>query len=173
MTAPLSEPLTAAIVAVADALAGSRWLVVGSVARVLSGFATTPRDLDIEVAAAQIDQAAERLGLDVVDTRDGRASSRRATGEIAGIEIDLTAGLTLFGPGGILPPDFDLMAQFATQATVAGCSIPVAPLEEQIVRILISGNEDRRLRFVREAPADYIARNDYVELRLAAARAAR
>lgn len=173
MTTPLSEPLTTAMTAVADALAGLDWLIVGSVARALSGFATTPRDLDIEVAAAQIDQAAERLELDVVDVRDARASSRRATGEIAGVEIDLTASLTLIGPGGILPPDFDLMVQFATRATVAGQDILVAPLEEQIVRILISGNEDRRLRFVREAPSDYITRNDYVELRLAAARAAR
>ena len=85
----------------------------------------------------------------------------------------MTAGLTLIGPGGILPPDFDLMRQFATEATVDGRSVPVAPLEEQIVRILVSGNEARRARFVRESPADYIARSDYVELRLAAARAAR
>jgi hypothetical protein len=131
MTTPLSEPLTAAITAVADALTGVDWLITGSVARALSGFAATPRDLD------------------------------------------LTAGLTLIGPGGILPPDFDLMWQFSTEATVDGRSVRLAPLEEQIVRILVSGNEARRARFVREAAADYIARNDYVELRLAAARAAR
>jgi hypothetical protein len=173
MTTPLSEPLTAAITAVADALTGVDWLITGSVARALSGFAATPRDLDLEVAAAQIEQAATRLGLGVADMRDSQASSRRAIGAIGTVELDLTAGLTLIGPGGILPPDFDLMWQFSTEATVDGRSVRLAPLEEQIVRILVSGNEARRARFVREAAADYIARNDYVELRLAAARAAR
>ena len=176
MTTPLPEPLTAAITAVADALEGVDWLITGSVARALSGFAATPRDLDVEVAATQIEQAAARLGLGVANMRDPQASSRRAIGAIGTVgtvELDMTAGLTLIGPGGILPPDFDLMRQFATEATVDGRSVPVAPLEEQIVRILVSGNEARRARFVRESPADYIARSDYVELRLAAARAAR
>lgn len=149
------------------------WLVAGSTARALSGFATTPRDLDIEVASADIDRAAISLGLVAHDAHDPRARSRRAAGRIGDVELDVTAGLTLTGPGGILPPDFDLMCRFATPMDVAGHLVLVAPLEEQIVRILVSGNEERRARFVREAPADFVARSDYVELRLDAARAAR
>lgn len=170
---PLPGPLEAALLDIADALSALSWLVTGSTARALAGFAARPRDLDIEVAAGLADEAARRLDLSLSDQVDSRARSRRAGGRIAGVDVDLTAGLTLIGPSGILPPDFDLMLRFATTVSIDGRPIALAPLEEQMVRILISGDESRRARFVAEAPGDFRPRNDYVELRLAAARAAR
>jgi hypothetical protein len=169
----LPRPLRSALLDVADALATVPWLVAGSTARALCGFDAVPRDLDIEVASSSTDRAAELLGMEASDRVDPRARSRRATGTIDGVEVDLTAGLTLIGPGGVLPPDFDLMQQFATTVTIDGRPVPVAPVEEQIVRILVGGDETRRVRLVAEAPAGFTPRGDYVELRLAAARAAR
>lgn len=171
----LSAVLTTALGQTARTLgsAGIDWLVAGGTARALCGFATTPDDLDVEVASADIDAAAAALGLPVGDARDATARSRRATGFVAGVEVDLTAGLVLTGPGGVLPPDFDLMSDFATTVDIGGWTIPVMPVEEQIVRILVTGDEDRRLRFVREAPDGFVARDDYVSARLGSARATR
>ncbi len=175
LPSPLSAVLTAALRQIAEALgsAGIDWLVAGGTARALSGFATTPNDLDIEVASADMDAAAAALGLSVTDARDATARSRRATGSVAGVDVDLTAGLVLTGPGGVLPPDFDLMTAFATTVDVGGRAVPVMPVEEQIVRILVTGDEERRPRFVREAPDGFVARDDYVSARLGSARATR
>lgn len=169
----LAPPLQQALVAVALALGGIEWLVGGSTARALLGFATTPRDLDIEVTTDDVHRAAAALGTTAALAVDDRARSMRAGAEHGGVEIDVSAGLTLVGPGGNLPPDFALMWRFATPLPVAGHTVHVAPVEEQIVRILVSGHEARRARFVAEAPAGFIARDDYVSLRLDAARAAR
>ncbi len=171
----LPRPFLDALDAVADRLdaAGVVWLVTGSGARALRGFATEPRDLDLEVAGADAAAAAAALGMAPDTTQDARGRSIRAVGAVAGMEVDLTAGLTLTGPGGVLPADFPLMAQFATHVRVGRRTVRVAPLEEQIVRILVTGDEARRRRFVEEAPDGFIALNDYVELRLGSARAAR
>ncbi len=172
----MSEPaphLQQALAFTAAALTGIEWLVSGSTARALLGFATVPRDLDIEVATDDVHRAAAALGTTAAPEADEHARSVRAVFAHGGVEVDLTAGLTLVGPGGNLPPDFPLMWRFATPRLVAGLELRVAPVEEQIVRILVSGNEARRARFVSEAPPGFIARNDYVVLRLDAARAAR
>ncbi len=171
----LSAVLTTALGQTARTLgsAGIDWLVAGGTARALSGFATTPDDLDIEVASADVDAAAEALALTVGDAHDATGRSRRATGSVAGAEVDVTAGLVLTGPGGVLPPDFDLMAAFATTVDVDGHAVPVMPVEEQIVRILVTGDEERRLRFIHEAPEGFVARDDYVSARLGSARATR
>lgn len=177
MSAPaeLRAALRAAIRTVADALgaAGIDWLVTGSCARALCGFATDPRDLDIEVAAADVAPAAAALGLTAADDVDTHTRSSRAQGALGTVELDVTGGLVLTGPGGTLPSDFPLMLTYATETNVDGAAVLIAPVEEQIVRILVSGNEARRQRFVAEAPEGFVARSDYVERRLDAARAAR
>lgn len=160
-------------IAAAFAAADIPWLVAGSTARALLGFTTVPQDLDIEVPTRTMEAAATALGLTASEERDTRAWSHRATGVVADVPVDLTAGLTLTGPGGVLPPDFDIMEAFATHVDVAQREIPVMPLEEQIVRILITGDEARRQRFIAESPPGYVARDDYVSARLGSARAAR
>jgi len=171
----LPPAVSSTLAAVAERLdaAGVDWLVAGSCARVLSGFETVPRDLDIEVAGSDIAAAAAAVGLEAAVAQDARARSVRATGDVDGVEVDLVASLTLTGPGGVLPADHELMTTFATSVTVAGRRVRVAPVEEQMVRILVTGDEARRRRFIAEAPPGFIARNDYVELRLGSARAAR
>lgn len=173
MNEALPEPISRVLLDVSGRLASVTWLVTGSTARALMGFTTTPRDLDIEVATVDIDKAAAALGLDVHAVEEGAGRSLRATGMLDDVEVDLTAGLTIVGPGGVLPPDFDLMARSAATLPLGEHEVRVAPLEEQIVRILISGNEARRARFVREAPDGWIPLSDYVERRLGTARAAR
>ena len=61
----------------------------------------------------------------------------------------------------------------ATDHVIEGTTVRAAPLEEQIVRILVSGDEARRQRFVSESPEGWEAREPYVVRRLDAARAAR
>lgn len=173
MSEALPTPILAAILATATTLGDVPWLVAGSTARALAGFATAPRDLDIEIGGADAVRAASALGVAVGERVDARSRSWSATAWHGSVEIDLTAGLTLLGPGGVLPPDFDLMRRFATSVEIDGRTVQVAPIEEQIVRILITGSEDRRARFVRETPDGWSAREDYVALRLTAARAAR
>lgn len=171
----LPAAIARALTHVAERLdaAGVTWLVSGSCARALTGFRTEPRDLDIEVAGSEVRAAAAALDLEATIDHDDRARSLRAVGSVGSCEIDLIAGLALTGPGGVLPADFDLMATYARSVRVGGRSVRVTPVEEQMVRILVSGDEARRARFVAEAPAGFIAQNDYVELRLGSARAAR
>ena len=175
MPAPLHAALLTALRNTARTLdeADVPWVVTGSTARALSGFAVQPRDLDIEVPAAAMDAAASLLGLTVTDVRDAQARSRRGAGTAGPVPVDVSAGLVLMGPAGVLPPDFDLMASFATAVDIGGRTVPVMPLEEQIVRILITGDESRRRRFVEEAPDGFVPRDDYVSARLGSARATR
>jgi len=171
----LPAALTSALLRCAQLLGAADvpWLVAGGTARALSGFATPPRDLDVEVPAEHMAEAADALGLTATTAIDPGARSTRAMGHLEGVEIDLTAGLVLTGPGGILPPDFDLMSRFAESVDLGGVHVRVMPPEEQIVRILVAGDEERRLRFVGEAPAGYVPREDYVSARLGSARAIR
>ena len=100
-------------------------------------------------------------------------SSLRAVGRFVDHDVDLTGGLTVCGPGGVLAHDFPLLRRVARSINVAGHAVPVAPLEEQIARATVLADAGRLERIAREAPSAYTRDETYLALRLAAASAAR
>jgi hypothetical protein len=174
-TPPRLPPRTAAALGAALARLerhGVEALVAGSAGRALLGFAVRPRDLDLEVAAEDAGRAAAALGLLARDGDDGHAASTRARGRVAGVDVDLTAGLVVRGPLGRLPPDHAAMRRLARPVPVGPATAWVAPVEEQIVRAIVAGDEGRRLQIASEAPHGFRPDEDYVDARLSAARSA-
>ena len=130
----------AALCAVADALAGLRWLLGGSAGRALAGCPVRPRDIDLEVDPRDGAAAAAALGVTLREAAGAGRSSRRATALRAGVEVDLTCDLAIDAPGGRLAPDFALMWERAHQVVVAGRALRVAPLEESACRAIVLGD---------------------------------
>ena len=175
MPSSLPPALQHALIALAARLdaAGVDWVIAGSAARALAGFAVIPRDLDVELDEADVPRAAAAVGLEAGRAIDERGGSLRAVGQFAAQEVDLTGGLTLRGPGGVLAADFPLVRRFTRPINVAGHEVPVAPVEEQIARATVLGDAGRLDRIAREAPPGYARDETYLALRLAAASAAR
>ncbi len=130
------------------------------------GASVHPRDLDLEVARGVAERAAAALGLVGAIESAAGWTSWRAVGAIAGVEVDLSAGLTVTGPGGRLEADFDLQWGSSTGVVVARRKIHVAPPEEMLARAIVA---DARARVEKLAG---VVRTDYLSSRLRAARAA-
>ena len=145
------------------------WVVGGSTARALLGFAVTPRDLDLEVAEAATHAAASAIGLAAHRDEDPHVTSMRAQGTWGGVEIDLIGGLTFHGPGGNLHADYALLRRFSKAVLLGDRTIWVAPVEEQIARSAVAGTSERLDRIASERPADYVVDDVYLSLRLASA----
>jgi len=147
-------------------------LVTGGTARRLQGAAHRPADLDLECPAAHVAQAAHVLGF-AAPRRDegGGWSSLRAAGRLAGVEVDLSAGVEVTGPHGRLPPDDDLMWEWGVPVALAGVVVRCAPPEEALVRALAAGDWGRLARLA--AAGGPAPRPAYVERRLARSSAAR
>ena len=141
--------------AVAESLdaAAIDWVVGGSTARALLGFAATPRDLDLEVAEEATHAAASAIGLAAHRDEDPHVTSMRAQGTRGSVEIDLIGGLTCHGPGGNLHADYALLRLFSKTVLLAEHTVWVAPVEEQIARAIVAGTGDRLDRIARERPA--------------------
>jgi hypothetical protein len=154
--------------------AGVDWMLVGSAARALLGFAVRPVDLDLETSGDGAVVAAEALGLDLRYEHGRGRASWRATGRIAGAPVDLSGDLAVEGPGGRLTPDLALQRNWAQSMEMGGRRVWLAPPEETLARALVSGDWARVMRFAAQAPPGYAPRTAYLGLRLsAAARAAR
>jgi hypothetical protein len=171
----LPPDLEAALAALADRFEERdvEWVVTGGVARALAGFSTTPGDLDVEVDEAAAHRAAAAAGLRAARETAGAASSIRGRGAWHGIDLDVTGGLALHGPGGHLHADFPLMRAFATPSEVAGRTVWAAPVEEQIARAVVAGDERRLDRIADERPRGFAVDGFYLSVRLAAASASR
>jgi len=166
----------AALVVVAMRLegAGVEWLLAGSAGRRLLGFSARPRDLDLEMDEDRVDAGAAALGLSLGVEQAGGRSSLRARGAVAGVPVDLTAGLRVEGPGGRLPPDFGAQRTWARALEAAGRRILVAPPEEALARALVDADWALVGRLAAAAPAGWAPRPAYLAMRLvSAARAAR
>ena len=175
MAFSLPPDLEAAVAALADRFEerGVEWVVTGGAARALAGFAATPADLDVEVDEASAHRAAAAVGLRATRETGGAASSIRGRGVWRGVDIDVTGGLTLHGPGGHLHADFPLIRAFATPTEVAGRTVWAAPVEEQIARAVVAGDEGRLDRIADERPRGFAVDGFYLSVRLAAASASR
>jgi hypothetical protein len=169
----LPPRILAAVVAVAARLdaAGIPWLLGGSAGRAALGFRRRPRDVDVEVRAEQAAAAAAALGAALARADDGTRSAWRASTTLAGVEVDLSAGLTVERPGGRPPlaADFDLERAFARPVLLAGRHVWVAPPEEPLAVAIAAGDWGRFVRALEGAPRGLGLRASYLERRLAAA----
>lgn len=131
----------AALTAVALRLdrAGVRWLVAGSTARALMGFAVRPVDLDIEVATSDADLAASTLAVTLSGDEGGGWTSRRGATRIAGVNVDISAGVT----AGSLASDDETLFAASVPGRVGNRQILVLSVEEQLCRAMAAGAWDR------------------------------
>ena len=175
MPSSLPPALRHALIALARRLdaADVDWVVTGSTARALAGFAVTPRDIDVELDEADVPRAAAAIGLEAARAVYEQGTSLRAAGRFSKQDVDLTGGLTVRGGGRVLAPDFELLRRFARSVVVDEHTVLVGPVEEQIARATVLSDAGRLERIAREAPPGYTRDETYVALRLAAASAAR
>jgi hypothetical protein len=160
----------AALLAVAARLEASAvpFLVVGGCGRALLGSPRRPSDVDLEVDGPDALRAADALGLGLAIEGGGGVSGLRARGRLAGMEVDLSADLSVEGPGGSLGPDWDLQRAWATPVRVGGRTLWVAPPEEMLLRARVRGDHGRAARLAAQGPP---VRQAYIDSRLRAARA--
>jgi len=164
--------LSAALaVAVRLAAVDVPWLLSGSAGRAFLGFSRRPRDVDVEVPEESIHRAARALGATPAFREDTGRSGWRATTSVRGVEVDLSAGLTVARVDGRPPlrADFELEEEFASAVALAGRTIRIAPVEEQMAVAIVSADWARLARTVAGAPAGFRPRPAYFERRLAAA----
>jgi hypothetical protein len=155
-------------VAISDRLARAdvAWLLSGSAGRRLLGASVRPRDIDLEVAMDVAERAAAALGLTGATESSGGWTSWRAVGVIAGVDVDLSAGVTVTGPGGRLGADLDGQWAASVAVGVARRTIHVAPPEEMLARAIVADAPARTEKLAG------VVRTDYLSSRLRAARAA-
>lgn len=167
----LPPRLAAVTVAVAHLLAptGAVWWIAAGAALRMSGGAHRPTDLDIECPPADIGAVCAALGMTPRWEQGERIGSLRARGRLAGIDVDVSAGLTVHGPHGELPPDDALLVEWCTPGRAGGHPVLIAPPEEALVRWLAAGYWRRVARLAAAAPA--APRLDYVLRRLSSSRA--
>ena len=140
---PLPPRAIAALCAVADRLAAARveWVLTGSAGRALAGHAARPRDIDLEVAEADAGRAAAAMGAGAPARESGAGrTSLRVHATLAGMEVDVSAGLAVEGPGGRLEAAFGLQREWARHVVVAGRPVALAPVEESLARALVLGD---------------------------------
>ncbi|MFN8121185.1 MAG: hypothetical protein U0237_02015 [Thermoleophilia bacterium] len=116
------------------------WVVTGSTARRLLGASREPRDLDLEVAEDHADAAAAALGIGLPPAAGGGVSSRRGGGEVGGVEVDVSAGVEVRGPGGVLARTGDALRDGAVPVRLGGRTVWCGAPEEGLVRALVAGD---------------------------------
>lgn len=146
-------------------------MLAGSAAQALAGATVAPRDLDIEIAAIDADRVAGALGCVLAAESGNGWSSLRGRCALEGVEVDVSAGVTVRGPEWGLESDDRMARAWSRSVAVGGYLITLAPPEEQLVRALIAGDWARiaKVSDGRGPPP----RPAYVFRRLAAARAVR
>ncbi len=105
-----------------------------------------------------------------LDQRDGW-SSLRGQCVLEGVEIDVSAGISVVGAEWGLEPDEQTARAWSRSASVGGYPVTLAPTEEQLVRALIVGDWARIAKI--SGGGGPPPRPDYVFRRLASARAVR
>jgi hypothetical protein len=127
------------------------WHLAGSTGRLLLGLPARPGDIDLEVRAADAAAVAEILGLPEPAAQSGGGwSSHRASGALAGVPLDLSAGLEVEGPGGMLR---------AMDAETVPCRLGTATIHvvapgEALARAMVAGDAERIAKAAGAMPAD-------------------
>ena len=174
MPQPLPPRAHAALLAVACRLdaAGVRWLLAGSAGRALLGHRVRPADIDLEVPLPDAGAAGEALGLAMVAAAGRGRTSLRGSVSIAGIEVDVTAGLRVEGPHLVLAPDDHAQLSGCTLARLSDRPVRVAPVEEAMARALVLGDWAVLAKLLPPVGSDRDLpglRGDYVARRLSSA----
>ncbi len=146
--------------------AGIRWHLAGSTGRLLLGGPARASDVDVEVAQSDAAAAAAVLGLPApVAVQSGGWSSLRTQGQVAGVPVDLSGGLTVRGPGGVLHAmDADVLA-----VPFGGAVVQVARPGESVARAVVAADTTREQRARDQLPADAGDALRYAKSRIAAA----
>jgi hypothetical protein len=149
--------------------AGITWRLAGSAGRLVLGGSVRPGDVDVEVAGCDAIAAANALGLPTPGlTRGGGWSSHRSEGILDGVTVDLSAGLEVRGPGGVLRAD-----DAATVGARLGSGwVQVVAPGESVARAVVAGDVAREQRARADLPADAAVALAYAESRIAAAASA-
>ena len=137
---------------------GVRWWVAGGCADALLGARRRPADLDLECAADDAPRMAAALGVRFASDRDASASSLRARRTLAGVPLDVTAGLHVHGRGGELSPADDVLWQRAATVWHCGMAVRVLAPDEAVARALAWGDRGRLPRAGAAVDAGYVAR---------------
>ena len=87
---------------------------------------------------------------------------------MGGVTVDLSAGLEVRGPGGVLRAD----DATTVATTLGGGWVQVVAPGESVARAVVAGDVARERRARAELPADAVAALAYVESRIAAAASA-
>lgn len=172
MPQPLPPRTHAALRAVALRLdgAGVRWVLAGSAGRWLLGHARRPRDIDVEVPAADAARAGAALGVALRPVAGAGRSSLRGAAVIAGVEVDLTAGLAVERRGRRLEPDPEVQMDLGVEVRLGDLTITVAPPEEALARAIVLCDGQALAKIVAGAgPGALPLRRDYLAARLSSA----
>ena len=129
--------------------AGVRWLVAGSTARALMGFAVRPVDLDIEVATSDADLAASTLAVTLARDDGGGWTSRRGATTIAGVSVDLSSAVT----AGSLASDDETLFTASVPVGAGARQLLVLSVEEQLCRAMAAGAWGRVAKITTGVPA--------------------
>lgn len=129
--------------------------MTGGVAAAFHGLDRRPGDVDAECVVADAAAVARALGIAMRTDEDGVVRSLRGGLVIAGVGVDVSAGLAIGGPGGRVEPDDDAVWAATREVWWAGGSLRVAPPGESLARALARGDAGRvaRARAV-AGPAD-------------------
>jgi len=171
---PLAPRTLAALLAAAERLdrAGAEWLLAGSAARALLGYAVRPGDIDLETSREEGPAAAGALGVRLADEAGGGRACLRGRCRIAGVEVDLSGDLDVRGPGGRLAPDFALQRAWAHERQVGGRLVRLAPVEETVARAVVLADWGALARVAtqaRDGDGAVALRPAYLSLRLSCA----
>lgn len=120
--------------------------MTGGVAAAFHGLDRRPGDVDAECALADADAVAAALGVVMRTDDDGVVCSLRGGLRIAGVDVDMSAGLAVAGPGGRVEPDDPAVWAAAREVWWAGGPLRVAPPGECLARALARGDAARIAR---------------------------
>jgi len=120
----------------------------------LAGVPVRPADVDVEVAADDAARAAHSLGLPPPTHQEGGGyASLRTEGQLAGVGLDLSGGLTITGPGGTLRaaeagtvPALGLSPARDSPSAGTVPGIRIVRAGEALARAHVAGSDARRAK---------------------------
>lgn len=144
--------------------AGVRWVLTGSAGRRLLGGVREPRDLDLEVAVADVPATEAALGVRFAPQQGGGVRSLRAGCVMDGVEVDCSAGVVVEGPSGVLERPDAVLRDGVRMVPFGDRRVPCGAPEETIVRALLRGDWARLAKVAGDA--GHPPRLSYVSERL-------
>jgi hypothetical protein len=137
----LPKPFHDALVIVAEKLRDLPWVISGSAARWLRGFAVMPKDIDIDTGAEYAEQLRAVLQEWEVSPLavplPEKFPSVIGKYEIAGVQVELMVDVEIYAHGLHYVGKFTQYRDRIIHIPFEGCEIPVFPLEESILANIV------------------------------------